>query len=157
MHPRSSAALQQRRCSAAGTGARLLHKRWPLPQPVASCRAFYLMEKKGPSAQVHVVSFILESVLKYPWSPEACGHRSNPARHQGCMAAAQAMRHMAESHGPGIHELSARQHPVLPRRACRLFPPCHLPGILLNGKKNGPYASEHMVLFFFWGLFCKAP
>ena len=147
MHPRSSAALQQRRCSAAGTGARLLHKRWPLPQPVASCRAFYLMEKKGPSAQVHVVTFILESVLKYPWSPEACGHRSNPARHQGCMAAAQAMRHMAESHGPGIHELSARLHKVLPRRACRLFPPCHLPGILLNGKK-----TDHM-LQSIWSCF----
>lgn len=56
------------------------------------------------------------------------------------MAAAQAMRHMGESHGPGIHELSARLHPVLPRRACRLFPPCHLPGILLNGKK-----TDHML------------
>lgn len=56
------------------------------------------------------------------------------------MAAAQAMRHMAESHGPGIHELSARLHKVLPRRACRLFLPCHLQGILLNGKK-----TDHML------------
>ena len=56
------------------------------------------------------------------------------------MAAAQAMRHMAESHVPGIHEFSARLHQVLPMRACRLFPPCNLPGILLNGKK-----TDHML------------